>query len=198
MDGLERAKLKDEILNLISDKPKGADFLWIKYNIKNKDISDEDLKDHLEEIGNDSSKIAILIIGETYHLQRTMYTAKFLEANGYTGIYEYKINNKIAKDKGLALEFEAKQIQREKDKIQLTLAKWQKITFIPVFIFGLLGGCYSLYKIIKPSDNVKQEAFDSRLKSIETQLEALKTAKEEVLIGKPEPVVIDSTKLTKK
>ena len=90
-----------------------------------------------------------------------------------------------------AQEIKDKEAERKKLHNESKLSDWQVKTFWPLFIFGLFGGLYSAYDIIKNSAKVENVQSKQRTKEeMESELSKLRTL---VLDQNKDNILIHST-----
>lgn len=164
MDGLERAKLKDRILKFLNSAPSSSGFtdedLYLKLS---KPVqSPRHMKEILEEMHQEAHKYfdrdTVTVFGNVY--EKNEFTQEFINSGGFVALYERQQGQR--KKQLQEQEEEAKDliIQRKKNKRQARLARWQVITFWPLFVLAAFGGGYSIYQLVNPKEFVTKEEFE--------------------------------------
>ena len=172
------AEIKDDILKLLLkfESSWTTKMLYSKLNEPNKSHS-HFLELIKEMIGDGGKYFNHFVEGSTTYLKKNEFTQEFLDEGGFTKASKIAVANTAATVLELQDEKEAKRVTREKEKIQLSLAKFQKKTFWYVFALGLIGGVYSLYKIYQAvfdlPNNVTEEQMNPKIDFIQNRLEQL-------------------------
>tara|TARA_A100000171_G_scaffold50582_2_gene62383 strand:+ start:232 stop:831 length:600 start_codon:yes stop_codon:yes gene_type:complete len=190
------AEIEDDILKLLL-KFEGSwttKMLYSKLNEPKKTYS-HFLELIKEMIADGGKYFNFFVEGSTTYLEKNEFTQEFLDEGGFNKASKIAAANAAATVLELQDEKLAKKVTRDKDREHLTLLRWQKIIFWPVFIFGLIGGLYSSVKIYQhiflPPDNttVQQLDPDPGIDSIEIRLQQLEKGLKQLDKSK----VIDST-----
>jgi hypothetical protein len=186
MVGLERAKLKDRIIKLILEQNTnrfGINALDRELGSPTKPKAQLNLL--IEEMINDAEG-AFDYSGNRkmgYVINWNDFTQDFFDNDGFVIRYqqaELQRKKQLSEEQAITKDLN---YQRKRNKWQARLAKWQVITFWPLFFIGIIGGGYSIYqiadKILNPKEVVTTEEFEQFKKE---------------LARKPEPVLKDSIK----
>ncbi|MDO6602003.1 hypothetical protein [Arenibacter palladensis] len=171
------AEIKDDILQFLVNNISAwtVDTLYTK--LQNPTPTVAHFEKIVKEMISDGGQYFNYTEGEELYLRQNDFTQEFLNNGGFTKASKIAAANTAATVIELQEEKEAKRVTREKDREQLTIVKWQKNTFWIVFVLGLVGGVYSLYKISQaifiPSNNVTEEQLNPKIDSIQNRLERL-------------------------
>ncbi|RIV68768.1 hypothetical protein [Flagellimonas aequoris] len=188
MEGLERAKLQNEILKFIISKRMIYDTNEL-YKTINNDLKS---KAHFKELVEEMLVIAPKYIDESsargiggsIFISSNEFTQEFLDDGGFVTLYKHK--QARIHELNIKQQEEVKDIvtQRKKNRYEARLAKWQVYTFWPLFLLGIFGGGYSIYQIFTPKEYVTKEQmdekFDKERDSLQNVLESLKTTKDTI------------------
>lgn len=191
------AEIKDDILQFLMNDISAwtVDTLYTK--LQNPTPTVAHFEKIIKEMISDGGQYFNYTEGEELYLGQNDFTKEFLNNGGFTKASKIAAALTAATAIELKDEREAKRVTREKDREQLTIVKWQKNTFWIVFVLGLVGGVYSLYKISQaiftPPNNVTQEQLNPKIDSIQNRLETLENGLKQLERLK----IIDSTLTTK-
>lgn len=191
------AEIKDDILQFLMNDISAwtVDTLYTK--LQNPTPTVAHFEKIIKEMISDGGQYFNYTEGEELYLGQNDFTKEFLNNGGFTKASKIAAALTAATAIELKDEREAKRVTREKDREQLTIVKWQKNTFWIVFVLGLVGGVYSLYKIsqaiFNPPNNVTQEQLNPKIDSIQNRLETLENGLKQLERLK----IIDSTLTTK-
>lgn len=182
MDGLERAELKDRILNLLNEAKMHEAFngenLYLQLDKPVPSI--DHLEEVLEELYLEAKRYihreSNQVYGNIY--QKNEFTPELIENGGFVELF------KVQQERQRKLLKEQQEIaedlknQRIKNKYQARLAKWQVKTFWWLFFLGIIGGGYSIYqiavKIFNPKEVVTKKEFEQFRTELEMPTEPIK------------------------
>ncbi|NRT17170.1 hypothetical protein HNP99_003549 [Flavobacterium sp. 28A] len=99
-----------------------------------------------------------------------------LDSNTHTKLTELGKNTLKILELELEQEVTDQKVERKKLHNESKLSEWQIKTFWPLFIFGLFGGLYSAYDIIKTLTKKEDAKVEQLTKSeMESELSKLRT-----------------------
>jgi len=165
---LKNAELKDTILRLtlsVSDTNFFLDDIKRHLDLPN---SFEEIKSILFEIQATNPEIAEFKFNEfNSSIKSNGATKYFLDKGGFI---------KIFNDTNTSLEKATKKEEKEVENLTLdiTLKKWQKKTFWPLFFFAFIGFGLSVFNFITSLNNSKKEDIQKQnIEQMEEELEKL-------------------------
>lgn len=176
MEGLEKAQLKDRILRELPLLEMNETEFYENLGKPVKSMAH--FKAILEEIKNYNSQFIetsfIFSKNSRTVICKTAIASIFLESDSFTAIFEREQAEEIARDRRLAKKHKEEQIRTEKEKIDLKNAKRHSKTFWMPIAISIISLCFAGYALFKPSDNVNEEEYNTKIDSIENELEQLK------------------------
>ncbi|HDZ15513.1 hypothetical protein LCGC14_1191590 [marine sediment metagenome] len=171
----EIAKAKDSILKFMLDNTKinravfandsyydQRDF-WSK--LFDRKISSETIDRFISQIINYPDTIVSNF--KESGIQPNELTKTFLDEGGFVGLYE--------KERKKIIDLEnAKTVIALKNTRQAKLAKWQIITFWPLFVLGIFGGVYSAIDMLESNENISVDKYNSNISEIKKKIDSLR------------------------
>ncbi len=178
MDEVLRVTAKDEILKFVLGYD-GANNVFIAKNLfKNKIGSEEVKKLCYEIVEYDKFLLDIQVDKDIIVVRGNDLTKKFLKEEKFYFIEFKKTAGKFMK------EFKKNEFQknenelRDLQKVNLKLTnklnrQKLKTHYIPIVI-SIISLSFAAYTLLKPSNNVPQEQYDTKMKSIEKDIQQLR------------------------
>ncbi|MFS4456680.1 hypothetical protein [Maribacter sp. 2304DJ31-5] len=168
MNGLEKAKLKDKILNfaIVKKSQWEVEELWEDkfkhgYSIRHIESIVEEILIELPEVLDKYPQPG----SKNYYLKSS--PKDFLDWGGFVSLYEVsQIENKDVYDK-IKLEDEIRKLQK------ISLEQKTKTHYLPIVI-SIISLGFAAYSLLKPFDSVPQEQYDIKMKSIKKELKQIK------------------------
>lgn len=171
MDGLEKAKLKDRILQFLQDNPDGffdAEEFYLKLDKPLNSVNH--MLEIVNEIRDEAPKFVTTVKTDVFDvIASNDFTMEFLDNGGFEGEY----NRQVEAAKKLNESIRREETFKELQEIELK----QKIRYnTPSIVISSLSFAVAvasfLYTILQP----KPESNDNRLEVIEARLDSLETS----------------------
>lgn len=182
MKDLERAEFKDRVLKFLNEARRNMSYDSENlYSQLGKPVpSVKHLQEILEEMHSEAGRYFSREFNNIYGFiyERNEFTQELVDNGGFVELFKERLVRQQALLRQQEEEAVNLEIERKKNKYQAKLARWQVITFWPLFFLGIIGGGYSIYqiadKILNPKEVVTMEEFLQLKERIEKPAEPIK------------------------